>query len=138
MGGGPFGEQPELLGGEGVVVQGGGGDAGAHQHQIGPEPLHDRELLLGPAQIAGQQVLGDGLEVAEGLEEVDGQAQFGGAVPDPSGDRGLASRSFSKISTPSKPAAAMAVSFSSRVPLRHTVAMDLRMISLRRGARAGR
>ena len=34
------------------------------------------------------------------------------------------SRSFSKISTPSKPAAAMASSFSGRVPLRETVAIE--------------
>ncbi|MFF4038034.1 hypothetical protein [Streptomyces sp. NPDC001816] len=46
-----------------------------------------------------------------------------------SGDRGLASRSFSKLSTPSKPARAAAVSFSVRVPLRQTAAVDLALES---------
>ena len=36
----------------------------------------------------------------------------------------------SKISTPSKPAAAAAVSFSSSPPLRQTVAIDVRMGAL--------
>ncbi len=44
-----------------------------------------------------------------------------------SGVSGLASRSFSKISTPSKPAREAAVSFSVRDPLRETVAMDVCM-----------
>ena len=40
---------------------------------------------------------------------------------------GQAMRSFSKISTPSKPARAAAESFSSSVPLSDTVAMERRM-----------
>jgi hypothetical protein len=46
-----------------------------------------------------------------------------------SGERGQEIRSFSKISTPSNPAAAIAASFSVRVPLTETVAMHLRMPS---------
>src|SRR5436853_5157887 len=40
------------------------------------------------------------------------------------GDHGEATRSGSKISMPWKPAAAAAVSLSSRVPDKHTVAID--------------
>jgi hypothetical protein len=42
------------------------------------------------------------------------------------GDQGDTTRSFSKSSMPSKPAAAAAASLSSRVPDRHTVAIDRR------------
>src|SRR3954453_1558330 len=41
-------------------------------------------------------------------------------------DHGEATKSGSKISTPSKPAAAAAISLSSRVPDRHTVATAVR------------
>src|SRR5712664_2237331 len=44
------------------------------------------------------------------------------------GDHGEATRSFSKISTPSKPAVAAAASLSSRVPERQTVAIPLRTV----------
>ncbi len=40
------------------------------------------------------------------------------------GEPSNVSRSFSKISTPSKPIAAAASIFSARVPLRETVAID--------------
>ena len=42
-------------------------------------------------------------------------------------DHGEATKSGSKISTPSKPASLAATSFWSRVPLRQTVAIDVRM-----------
>src|SRR4051812_48942335 len=44
-----------------------------------------------------------------------------------SGGSGLVTRSFSKSSMPSKPAAEIASSFSSREPERHTVAIDVLM-----------
>ena len=44
-----------------------------------------------------------------------------------SGESGEATRSGSKISTPSNPASRAATSFSSSVPLRQTVAIDVRM-----------
>src|SRR5215470_9067801 len=43
------------------------------------------------------------------------------------GEAGQLTRSLSKISTPSKPTRAAAASFSSRVPLSETVAIDLRI-----------
>src|SRR6266516_4497714 len=45
------------------------------------------------------------------------------------GEEAQLTRSFSKISTPSKPTWAAAASFSSSVPLSVTVAMDLRMLA---------
>jgi hypothetical protein len=55
-----------------------------------------------------------------------------------SGVRGLARRSFSKISTPSNPAEAAAVSFSVRDPLSETVAIEVRTaVLLGRGTRGG-
>ena len=75
-----------------------------------------------------------GLEVAERLVEVDGQAEVGARAPrSRAGDHGEAIRSFSKISTPSKPAAAAAVSLSSSVPDRQTVAIARRVsVDIRR------
>ena len=43
------------------------------------------------------------------------------------GDKSKVRRSFSKISTPSKPAAAMARSFSTSSPLMQTVAIEVRI-----------
>ena len=92
-----------------------------------PSSLHDVELAFGPAQVRGQQVGVGRVEVAERLVEVDRQAEVGAPVaqlrPATSGE---ATRSGSKISTPSKPAAAAAASLSSRVPEMQTVASAVR------------
>ena len=67
------------------------------------------------------------VEVAERLVEVDRQAEVGAAGGAARrGDHGEATRSGSKISIPSNPAAAAAASLSSSVPDRHTVAIARR------------
>ena len=65
------------------------------------------------------------LRVPERLVQLDAHAEVGDPCADVCGDPAtLAIRSFSKISTPSNPAAAAASRRSSRVPDRHTVAID--------------
>ena len=123
---GPLGEQPQLLGGERVVVDRVGRDVRADEDLVGPEVLHHVELRLRPAQVALELIGRHRLEVAERLVEVDGEAEVVGQLADLGGDSGEPMRSFSKISTPSKPAREAAFSFSSSVPLRHTVAIPLR------------
>ncbi len=78
--GGPLGQGVQVFGGEVVVVDGVGRDRRAHEHGVRTEPLHQVELVLGAAQIGGQQRPGHRLEVPERLEEVHRQAQPG-AVP---------------------------------------------------------
>ncbi len=75
-------EPGELPGGEGVVVHGERGDAGADQHGAGAEPAHQLELVPGPAQGAGELLGGGGLHVPHRLVQVDGQAEVGAAVAD--------------------------------------------------------
>jgi hypothetical protein len=57
-------------------------DRGAHEHEVGAQALHDRELAFGAVQVGGQQLGRDGLEVAERLVEVDAQAEVGAAGAD--------------------------------------------------------
>jgi hypothetical protein len=80
--GGPLGQQPQLLGGQLVVIDRLGGDRRAHQQPRGAQPFHHRELVLGPPQIPGQDLRRYRLEVAERLEQVDAQPQVGGAAAD--------------------------------------------------------
>jgi hypothetical protein len=63
-------------------------------------------------------------EVAEGLKEFDAQAEIGGVPADLPCGALVRSRLGSKISTPSKPAAAIASSLSVSLPPRETVAID--------------
>ena len=59
----------------------------ADQDQVGAQRLHDVELALGPPQV-GREPLGIGrVEVAEGLVEVDGEAEVRAASPDLRGGR---------------------------------------------------
>ena len=78
-------------------------------------------------RLAANRSGSDGVEVAERLVEVDRQAEVGAAGR---GSRrassGETTRSGSKISTPSNPAAAAAASLSSSVPEMQTVASAVR------------
>jgi hypothetical protein len=75
----------QLLRSQGVVVDGGRGDVGAHQHGVRTQPLHDAELALGALEAGGEAVGGHRLEVAERLVELDRQAEVGRLPPDPLG-----------------------------------------------------
>ena len=77
---GALGHLGEVGGGARGVVDGGGLDVAADQDEIGAERLHDVELALGAVEIAGAQRIGRRLEIAEGLEDRDGEAE-------PVGDR---------------------------------------------------
>ena len=79
---GPLGQGVQLLGDAAVVVDGVGGDRGADQDQVGAQRLHDGELVLGAPQVRRQPLRVDRVEVAEGLVEVDREAQVGAAPPD--------------------------------------------------------
>ena len=61
--------------GAGVVVECGGMDVAAHQHQIRAERLHHIELAFGTIHVACALRLRHRLEVAERLEDRDCQAQ---------------------------------------------------------------
>jgi hypothetical protein len=69
----PPGQLAQLLGGQPVVVDGGLGHVRAHEQKLGAELLHQRELGLGAREVR----LGDGLEVAKRLVEVERQAELG-------------------------------------------------------------
>ena len=101
-------------------------DVGADEHEIGAERLHHVELPLGAVEGLGALRLGHALEVAERLEQRDARPASRTIAPTSAGEWSEARKSFSKISTPSKPAAAMASSFSTRSPLSETVAMLVR------------
>jgi len=75
-------EPGQLVGGHLVGVDRRRGDVAADQHRCDPEPVHQGELGLGPAQVAGEHRLGDTLGVAERLEEVHGQSEAVGQGPD--------------------------------------------------------
>ena len=90
-------------------------DVGADQHQVGAELLHQVELALGPVEGAGALRLRHALEIAERLEQGDLQPEVAHHPRRPrAGVPSKARKSFSKISTPSKPAAAMACELLAR------------------------
>jgi hypothetical protein len=68
-------EPSQLRGGDLVGVDAGGRHVRADQHGVDAQPLHHAQPLLGAAQVVGELLLGDALEVAEGLVEVQAQAQ---------------------------------------------------------------
>ena len=84
---GPLGQHVQLLGDAAVVVDGVRRDRRAHQDQVRAQRLHDVELALGPPQV-GREPLGiGGVEVAEGLVEVDREPEVRTAFPDLRGGR---------------------------------------------------
>ena len=119
----PLGERAQVGGGELVVAIASGETLEQTSRVSRPQPLHHPELVLGPAKSTERR---DGLEVPERLVQVDDSPRSAARRRTSSGESMQASRSFSKSSTPSNPAAAIAASFSGRVPLTDTVAMHLR------------
>jgi len=79
--------------------------------------VHQVELALGAIEIALHARPRAALEITERLKQRDGNAQVLAQTAD-------VLRSFSNSSTPSNPAAAAASSFSGRVPLSDTVAIE--------------
>ncbi len=71
----------EIAGRAGSVVERGGLGVAAHQDKLGAERLHDVELPLGAVQAAGAPLVRHRLEVAEGLEEQDREAEPVGDPP---------------------------------------------------------
>ena len=75
--------EPAQLGGhELVVVDLGRGHVGAHEHGADAQPLHQPELGPGPAQVGGEPLRPHGVGVAEGLVEVQAQAEVRGEPAD--------------------------------------------------------
>ena len=136
-GAGAVPELAEVGGGAVDAAERDRGGVRADEDQVGAELAHQVELALGAVEGAGALRLGHALEVAERLEE--GEREAG--VADHAADLGrggvVGERSASKISTPSKPAAAMAASFSERSPLIETVAIEVFIGLSAHGAHAG-
>lgn len=129
---GQFGEPPQLERGQRVVVLGERRHAGAHEHGVGPEPLHQPELVLGPPQIPRELLRGHGLDVTHRLVEIDAQPEIGAAGPHLLGREGAGEQVVLEDLDTVEARRAAAVSFSVRAPLRETVAMDVRTLMLLR------
>ena len=82
---GPLGQSVEVLGGQGVVADRVRGHVGADQHGVRAQALHDVELALRPLEVGREAVGRHRLEVAEGLVELDRQAQVRRLPADPLG-----------------------------------------------------
>jgi len=67
----------ELLGEPVDVVNGVRGDRGAHQDRVHAQAGHDVELVLGAAQVAGEALRLRGVQVPEGLVQLDRQPEVG-------------------------------------------------------------
>ena len=74
---GVLAEQAQVVHQDALIAQGIGGDVAAHQHQVGAQFLHQVELALGAVEVPLQPVAAAALEVAERLEQGDGQPQVG-------------------------------------------------------------
>ena len=72
----------QLLGGEVAVVEGVGADVRAGEERRHPELAHHLELGPDPVQHRVEPFRGHRLEVADRLEQVDGQPQVGAAARD--------------------------------------------------------
>ena len=117
-------EQVQVLGGQRVVVDRRGRDVRADQHRRRAELLHHVELGLRPAQVG----LRDGLEVAERLVEVDRQAERLGPLAHlGGGERRVDEVGLEELDAVEAGGRRGASSFSSSVPLRHTVAIERRI-----------
>ena len=81
----PLGEVAQLAqlgGGELLVAAARRRDVAAQQHGLDAETIHERELRRRPAEVLLEQVGTDALEVAEGLVQIERQAELLGARPD--------------------------------------------------------
>ena len=74
-GGGALGHRAQVGRGARIIVDGGGLHVAAHQHQIGAECGHRVELAFRAIEVARALRVGHRLEVAEGLEQRDGEAE---------------------------------------------------------------
>ena len=102
--GGPLGQRGQLLGDEVVVVDGVRGHAEQTRTRSVPSSLHDVELALGAAQV-GRAAGPGGRSRSRGTAgrgRSRGRGRRRGGARRPGGR--AATRSGSKISTPSKPA----------------------------------
>ena len=87
-------------------------DIAAQEHGLDAETVHERELRRGSPQVLLEQVGADAFEVAERLVEIERQTELARLAPgSPRASAGEATRSGSKISTPSNPASRAATSF---------------------------
>ena len=68
-------ERAQVFGGDRVVADRVGRSVAAHQHQVGAELLHHVELGFGAVEVLRHPRAGRGLEVAEGLEQQNAQAE---------------------------------------------------------------
>lgn len=86
---GMLGEQAQVVHQQLFVAQGVGLDIAAHQHQVGAQFLHQVELALGAVEILAQAVTAAALEIAERLEQGDGQPQVGAQLAHLAGAAGV-------------------------------------------------
>ena len=83
----PVGQRVQLLRGQVVVVHGVGGDRRGDDDGLDAEPLHEVELVLGPAQVGPEDLGRDRLEVAKRLVDIDGQPSTLALLRTRSGDQ---------------------------------------------------
>ena len=125
--GGALGERAQLLGGERVVVDRVGRDVRADQHRRRAELLHHVELRLGAAQVAREtSAAPPRSRGTAGRGRSSGRARRPARAPRPGRAASRSGRSRTARRRRSRRAAA-AASFSSSVPLRHTVAIERRI-----------
>ncbi|MCY1424348.1 hypothetical protein D9M71_400880 [compost metagenome] len=79
---GAFGQQAQVVDEDFLIRQRIRLDVAAHQHQVGAQFLHQVELALGAVEVLLQAVAAAALEVAERLEQGDGDAQVGAHLAD--------------------------------------------------------
>ena len=100
----------------------------ANHQQIAAKLRHQIEFALGANEVARAFVGRHAFEIAERLKGHDLQAEIFGGASDILRRAVKRQQIVLKISTPLKPAAAMARSFSSSPPLRQTVAIAVFMV----------
>jgi len=96
----------------------------AHQHQVRAQLLHQVELALGAVEVLLQAVAAAAFEITKRLEQGDGDAQVGAPLAHFARAAGVVQQVVLEDLDAVEPAAAMASSFSGRVPLKDTVAIE--------------
>ncbi|MNH23600.1 hypothetical protein D3C79_835050 [compost metagenome] len=76
-----LGQQAQVVDQQLLFAQGIGLDVAAYQHQVGAQFLHQVELALGAVEVFLQAVAAAALEIAERLEQGDGNTQVGAHLP---------------------------------------------------------
>ena len=109
---GEVAELPQLGRGELLIPAARRRDVAAQQHGLDAEAIHEGELRRCASKVLLEEVGADALEIAEGLVQVERQPELARLAPgSPRASAGEATRSGSKISTPSNPASCAATSF---------------------------